>query len=83
MRLGADRCKALRHRTGVFTWDNRVQAISSVAKGAMPIRWEHTPDYASALSLSVAHPQMPQRGRYHTVGSASGVHDGLFGRYRV
>jgi hypothetical protein len=40
----------------VFAWDNRVRAISSVAKGGIPIRWEHAPDYANALSLSVADP---------------------------
>ena len=40
----------------VFAWDNRVQAISSVAKGGIPIRWEHAPDHASALSRSVADP---------------------------
>jgi len=52
----ARRGATVRAPRAVFAWDNRVQAISSVAKGGMPIRWEPAPDYASALNLSVADP---------------------------
>src|SRR5207253_9856257 len=52
----ARRCATVRAPRAVLAWNNWVQAISSVAKGSIPIRWEHAPDYASALSLSVADP---------------------------
>ena len=59
MHFGADRCKSLRHCPGASSslrMNIRVKATSSVAKGGIPSRWEHAPDHASALSLSVADP---------------------------
>jgi hypothetical protein len=59
MRFGADRCKSLRHfllPRADFAWTNRLQAISSAAKGGIPVRLEHARGYASALGPSVADP---------------------------
>jgi hypothetical protein len=83
MRFGADRCKSLRYfivPRADFAWDNRVQAISSAAKAGIPDRLGHARGHASALSPSVADPEMQQRGRSHTVGTASDPLPCLYGR---